>query len=907
MAFPQTPLPISMWAALGANPADATTWSWTEITEHVREAEGVEITVGRQDETGRVDTTQLTATLDNRTGRYSPRNPSGLYAGQLVKGTPVQARVRRIADPFTRTTSNGLGTEPDSGLTWSVVSGASAWSTNGTAALCAFAVANTAATVSLPGAAADDVDVTSIASVSAVMTGGAWVHSTIVRFTDSSNYYRLHTEFTTAGTIGCKIVRILGGVGSDLTAVVSTGLAYSAGTKVRTRVQAIGATLRIKAWLDGSNEPATWTAQVADSTVTGQVVGLYEWRVNGNTNVGTLTVTIDDYTMSAIRGTTPVPEWPVRWDQTGANVTAPITGAGILRRLSQGASALRSPMYRQISGYTRLIGYWPLEDGSEAKQAANVVALGPAATASNMEFGADGPAGAASAVRFTQATPESKIRGAFRPGSTTAGWQMAWSLRLNALPPAGSRQMIAWYTSNGYLWSVSLDAGIYNFKVNDADGTNLEDTSVSFSGAGEPNQWITFRMKATASGGTVTAEFAWYVQGSSTPWGITGTFSGTVGALTSWTANGNTTMVDALLGQVFAVTTGTDNLQSYDAMRAFDGYVGESAGARIVRLGIENAIPIALLGNAADTAIMGKQSAATALDLLRECEDADQGVLHERGAGLGYLTRTARYFTQSATPAMALNFSSGHVAAPPEPTDDDQQLRNSIKLSRTGGSAAAPVQNTASIALSGLYEDELTVNLEADDVLEQHAYWRLHLGTSDELRWPRIELKLHRNPSLIGDWCKVRIGSRITIANPPSAVAGASLDLIVEGWTERMSTYAWDVTLACSPAAPWRVGRYGTSRAGSALTRTNGTMTASMGSTSLALTFPTPAHRWSTTAGYQIRALGEVMTVTAMGSMAGSAPNYTQTATVTRAVNGVLIAHAAGESVQPYLADVYGL
>src|SRR6185312_3648566 len=73
------------------------------------------------------------------------------------------------------------------------------------------------------------------------------------------------------------------------------------------------------------------------------------------------------------------------------------------------------------------------------------------------------------------------------------------------------------------------------------------------------------------------------------------------------------------------------------------GYSGELAGDRLVRLAAEEGVPLTVIGDTADTAAMGVQTSATLLDLFSECEDADQGVLYERGAGLGYLTRTSLY------------------------------------------------------------------------------------------------------------------------------------------------------------------------------------------------------------------------------------------------------------------------
>ena len=37
--------------------------------------------------------------------------------------------------------------------------------------------------------------------------------------------------------------------------------------------------------------------------------------------------TFDDFRADIIRATTPVPEWPVRWDQTGNDSISPIAGA----------------------------------------------------------------------------------------------------------------------------------------------------------------------------------------------------------------------------------------------------------------------------------------------------------------------------------------------------------------------------------------------------------------------------------------------------------------------------------------------------------------------------------------------------------------------------------------------------
>jgi hypothetical protein len=878
MGFPTTPLGIVGAIALGADPVDPTGWNFTDISDDIRSAGRVTISAGRQDETGQVDATRVGAVVDNRSGDFCRVNPVGAYYGSLSRGTPLEVRVTRINDAFTRTTSPGLGTDSVSGLTWTH-SSSSAWATTGSAATCTFAAANQASYAFTEKATGADVEITGTVSLSAVTTGAAWVHAVVARVVDLNNQYRLHIEFGTAGVIGCKIAKLVDGSITDLTAVVSTGVAYLAGTVIQYRARVVGSTLQLRAWEDGTDEPTTWTCEADDDSFPeAGVTGIYSWRVAGNTNVGSLVSTFDDVRVDVIRSITPVPEWPVRWDQSGNDATSPITGAGILRRLSQGQSALRSPMYRQIVYPTRT-GHWPLEDGSDATRLTNTVAGGTPATVSGASVGnSESAPGASSAVQ----TPDGAVlTGSFISASTTAGWQIAWSCKLAATAPGSNTEMIRWSTSNGLTWSWQVSSTNFTLVVTNSIGTTVLSTSSS-TGSADPTDWLSYRVKATVSGGTVTVEPAWFGADGLGSLGFTDTYSGTLGRLTSWRIATTTATTDALWSHIFGVTTGADDLQSYDARRAFDGYAGEAAGDRLVRLCGEEGVPLTTIGDTADTALMGAQTSATLLDLLRECEDADQGVLHERGAGLGYLTRVARYNSDAV---MQLDFTSGHVASPPEPTDDDQRLRNRVVLRRTGGSEVT-AEDATSIAVDGVYSDEVTVNLQADSQLAGHAYWRLNLGTLDGLRWPRIELDLARNPDLIDEWCKVRVGSRITIANPPDQVGTDDLDLIVEGWTETLAEYEWTVVMACSPAVAFQVGVYDdtASRYDLRTCTLNGSHAA--GATSLALTI-TGNEAWSTTAEpYDLLISGERVTVTSMGARSGSGP-YSQTATVTRAVNGI--------------------
>jgi hypothetical protein len=595
-----------------------------------------------------------------------------------------------------------------------------------------------------------------------------------------------------------------------------------------------------------------------------------------------------------IRATTSVPEWSPRWDQSGADATTPIVGAGTLRRLSQGQSALRSPLYRGLSAQNPA-AFWPLEDGSTAVQAASAVAGGAAAKLNDVTVGSSGPPGAESSI--TTNTFLSTIQGTTGGPDTVDGYACLILVKFASLPGSAA-PIVQWQTTGTVTnWSIVGDSTGIFVTGTDATGNIIVAPGIGALYVVDPTKWWALQLETNVSGGTVSWAFDWTQVGSSTFYTANGTYSGTAKKAIGFKAGGmaNVSYSMAWLGD------NDLNFASTAFVALASGFAGETAGARALRLAAEEDVPLIVMGDPTATAQMGVQTAQTFIDLLRECEDADQGVVIERGAGLGYLTRGFRY---NVPVSMTLNFASGHVSSPPEPTDDDLNLLNVIKLTRTGGSEVT-VQDSTSVALSGSYTDEKTVNLYADSQLNDQAGWRLHMGTLDELRWPKITIDLARNPGAIPVWCGLRIGSRFTVSNPPSAVAGASLDLIIEGYTETISQYSWDVEINCSPATAWDVGIYDTSRYDALTSTLAGNLTTSTTSWPVTATFLSDC--WDQVAvPYDVLVGGERCTVTAATAPSGTGP-YTQTLTCTRSVNGIVKAHSTGELIRIATPGRYAL
>jgi hypothetical protein len=73
---------------------------WLDITDDVYQRDSIQISRGRSDEQSQAGPQRMTFTLDNRTGRYSPRNPLSDLYGKIRRNTPVRCVIDGVYGRF---------------------------------------------------------------------------------------------------------------------------------------------------------------------------------------------------------------------------------------------------------------------------------------------------------------------------------------------------------------------------------------------------------------------------------------------------------------------------------------------------------------------------------------------------------------------------------------------------------------------------------------------------------------------------------------------------------------------------------------------------------------------------------------------------------------------------------------
>lgn len=624
--------------------------------------------------------------------------------------------------------------------------------------------------------------------------------------------------------------------------------------------------------------------------------------------------------------------WVPSWDTSGNLAVVAVSASGILRRLQQGKSPLRSSYTRGIGSSASLVGFWPCEDGASSARIAEYTGLQAPVTVDPL------------LVSFQQGTPPA---GTDKVAKLSAGAVLAapvsyastnqWTLSLLVnIPsvPAGDTVLVSWSTTGSYphmqylMTPNYLGTGQANvrFQGYDSTGALVLDDAIPYSDGASGGlvgdgfgKWINIvlSMYTDTPNNEIFYEHSLY--GPDSDHKLLGNgfiASKTAGQLTAWsmTATSGGALVGANVGQIAVHSISLDWTDIVNTLyrKLLNGYApgrfhaGETATARLARLCGEEGVPIEVVGTS--TVTMGAQGIDTFINLLRECETADGGVLGDgRGPGLRYTARPLRYNTPAV---LTLDAAGADVADPFNPTDDDQRNRNLYKVDRKNGSSVtyADVDGPLGTDTIGTYDSTLTVNVATDDVLLNRAAWQVHLGTVDEpYRYPTLNLDLAASPDVAAGWLATPLDSRLDVTNvddvAPQHPTG-TISLLLEGYTETLGPFDWRIAANCSPYGPYRVFTIGDQVLGRL--DTGGAQLgadAATGATSLTVV-TTGVKRWIDSATYpsmfpfDVEVSGTQVTVTAVAGT--SSP---QTFTVT----GVTKPLHAGDTVKLWKGPVIAL
>lgn len=608
-----------------------------------------------------------------------------------------------------------------------------------------------------------------------------------------------------------------------------------------------------------------------------------------------------------------------RWepDTTEDHTVSPVRGRswvtmdaeGLLRRIGRWDDLLDSPLKRQIESYSTLTGYWPLEGGNTdttvLAEVSGVQGAQPGSFQGNVTMAGDGgPGGSADVIELGSGAT---VGGTFRRHHTS-GFQLVFHYKLPAVPSSASyANLMQFKLSNGNVIEWQVNSTSYRILVTESDGTSLVSNAVLFGAGVSPANWIRYRIKVTVSSGTVSVEPAWYQQDGIT-YGTSSTYSSSfTGAPLTWASSANAWTENGALAHVFGITdTSFDLINYYDAIRAFDGYLGETAGDRFLRLLGEQGLAGALLGAAGVTVPMGRQRPETLAKLLEQCVVTDGGLMFDDATAVAVVMRTRVHIQESGS---VLTLTKGvNVAKPLRPVTDDDGVYNDITVKNYNDASARYVLEAGRKSIQeppngvGRYLNTVDVCQQSDELLPDRAVWEVAKATVDRRRYKKITVDLLAHPALTATLAGMDPGDTIKL----EGATPETLWLHVINFEWKIEDTPVRVTLTCRPAEAWLFGVYDAVQAHEvarydatfSTTRSTATTTA----TTLLVHNPVLDDCWGDDdAPYDLMVAGERMTCTAVTAPSLSGGMYRQDLTVTRSVNGVVKTHAADETVE--LAD----
>lgn len=615
-------------------------------------------------------------------------------------------------------------------------------------------------------------------------------------------------------------------------------------------------------------------------------------------------------TSDAIRFWGEIEEFPDEWDATGKDMLCRMHAADLLSRLGTPSQPAHSPMYTYFNQYSTT-SYWPYEDGTDATSASSPSPGATKGTVIDINFqAADDLPGSDGVAQFSSASALARGRGA--PATVTGETGALICFRFPTAPVA-TTQIVSYTTSgsNAYWWRLETDGGSFTIRAFDADGASLLSTAILLGGV-DLERWLAIRINLTQDGANIDWDLAWHQIGESGVLFSNGTFAGTAGVFSGYTVSGSSINTDMYFAHVFL---DNDHVNfTTDTVQVFNGYIGETYADRFRRICTAIGVESDIDGWKFDTSRLGRQPIDTPLNVLQDGADVDGGFLMGSRRAGNTLTYVTRLRAQTAPYAVSVNHDTdSHLAATPKPVRSPVGVRNDVTVRRPGGGFSRVVVEDGRYGTNsiGAVESEETYNVYSDEQTATIAGWLASLGTSGEKRFPELKFAFNRSETLFGgaiaqDLLVLDVGRWLEIGNMPAGQAPGPFEQIVQGYTEVIDNKTWTISFNGTPYTPWRAGvvQNGTEPLRFAATST--TLATGVNSTATSLSFETPdtSARWITSTEMSsafpmnVMIAGELITITALTGTTAAGGVFTQTATATRSVNGIVKSLPVDSSIQ---------
>lgn len=516
------------------------------------------------------------------------------------------------------------------------------------------------------------------------------------------------------------------------------------------------------------------------------------------------------------------------WEPTGGVIAddseVAVVAYDELRRIGRSKSPSTS-IYRRActsddSDVTDLVQYVPMEDAAGAARLASALVGKP------MMLIWAGEPQLASDASFAGSDPlpvldDATILTVSVPTYSHAGdWRVMALVKLPAAGIGGTKRLLRVLTSNDSTrrWDIyATDAGSLSLHVTSSGGASVYSGGPwSFDANGLP---LRIGLSVEQVGADVTFILSTLEAGETTGTYTTDTISSvTTGRITSVTIAPDAGLADCVAGHL--TMQSVTGASVFDAYQQLGAYIGEEVGARVRRLCADISIPSIVRGG--DDLRLGPQGGGRTLDLLRIVETTDGGILHSTRTERG-LTYRSRDSICAQVPALSTTCDTSGVTAA-RPVEGDRRTANLITVTRTGGSATTVEQTSGPLSTQdppdgvGVYDTSVELNLRVDDDLARRSGWELHMGTIDAPRYPAIGFDLAAPVFMTdeaGAYDDVKaairgldVGDRLQLSSPPAYIGVDDVDQVAVGFVEAIGPWRHTIDVVCLPYEPYRVAVY---------------------------------------------------------------------------------------------------